>query len=125
MVNFLLDTSVVVDVMRLHPPAKNWLSTQIDPGIPAIVWLEILQGVQDRTALLKALRTLNDFERIELTNDDVTWSIEQLVRYKLSHNVGGMDCLIASASHRLQIPLYTTNLKHFSHLLGHLAQKPY
>jgi predicted nucleic acid-binding protein len=68
---------------------------------------------------------LRDFERVDLITADIDWAIQQLWLFKLSHNVGGNDCLIASVSHRLQIPLYTTNLKHFAPLLGVLAQKPY
>jgi predicted nucleic acid-binding protein len=45
--------------------------------------------------------------------------------FTLSHGVGIMDCLIASVSYRLQVPLYTRNLKHFTPLLGALAQTPY
>ncbi len=46
-------------------------------------------------------------------------------RLHLSHGLDSMDCLIASANHRLGIPLYTCNLKHFTPLLGDLAHKPY
>jgi predicted nucleic acid-binding protein len=51
--------------------------------------------------------------------------MEAQMRYELSHGVGMMDCLIASVSYRLQLPLYTHNLKHFAPLLNDLAQKPY
>jgi predicted nucleic acid-binding protein len=125
MVDSLLDTSVLVDVLRQHPPAKVWFANQKQPGIPSMVWIELLQGVPNRIAEQRALRILSKFVRIDLTVSDVDWAIQQLSRYKLSHNIGGLDCLIASASHRLQVPLYTTNLKHFIPLLGSLAQKPY
>jgi hypothetical protein len=36
-----------------------------------------------------------------------------------------IDCLIAAPSHRLNVPLYTMNLKHFTPLLGALAVRPY
>lgn len=56
---------------------------------------------------------------------DSEWAIRQLLRLHLSHGLDSMDCLIASANHRLGIPLYTCNLKHFTPLLGDLAHKPY
>lgn len=40
-------------------------------------------------------------------------------------NVDAFDCLVAALSFRLQLPLYTRNLKYFAPLLGHLAQQPY
>lgn len=65
------------------------------------------------------------FEMIHVTSDDLDWAMQQQMTYELSHGVGMMDCLIASVSYRLQIPLYTHNLKHFMPLVGNLAQKPY
>lgn len=36
-----------------------------------------------------------------------------------------MDCLIAASAHRLQLPLYTANRKHFDPLLSGLVRQPY
>jgi len=72
-----------------------------------------------------AIRLLKAFERVEMLPVDHTWAIDQAVRYTLSHSVGVFDCLIAAASHRLQVPLYTGNIKHYSPMLGDLAQRPY
>jgi len=85
----------------------------------------VLQGVQSSKAQRRALRTLREFERVDLTTSDIDWAIRQLTGFKLSHNIGGLDCLIAAVSHRLQLPLYTTNTRHFTPLLGALAQRPY
>jgi predicted nucleic acid-binding protein len=87
--------------------------------------LEILEGAQNRRAQRIALRLLQGLERVEVTSPDIDWAIRQLIRLNLSQGVDAMDCLIASVSHRLGVPLYTHNLKHFTPLLGHLAQKPY
>jgi predicted nucleic acid-binding protein len=126
MVTALVDTSVLVDILRLNQTARHWIAGQQDRlGVTPIVWLEVIQGSDSKLKQNDALALLKRFERIELTSGDYDWAIQQAIRLKLSHNVGGMDCLIASASHRLQIPLYTTNLKHFASLLGALAQKPY
>ena len=52
--------------------------------------------------------------------------MQQMERYRLSHGVGINDSLIAAVSYRLQVPLYTHNLKHMRVLLGDtLPQKPY
>jgi predicted nucleic acid-binding protein len=125
MVASLLDSSVVVDILRQYPPALAWYSSQTGLGVSQIVWLEILEGVHDKREQSRALTLLKDFDRVDLTTDDFEWATAQLIRYKLSHNTGMMDCLIASISHRLRLPLYTNNLKHFAPLLGSLAQRPY
>lgn len=125
MVTALLDTSIIVDFLRGFPVAVTWLSSQTSLGITRVAALEVIEGVRDKRGMIKAVNKLKEFDSIELTSSDFDWAMEQLIRHKLSHNVGMMDCLIAAASHRLQVPLYTTNLKHFAPLLGTLAQKPY
>src|SRR5258706_7258450 len=125
MVSGLLDTSIVVDLIREYKPAREWLSEAQELGVSGAVWLEVLDGVTNRVRQRKAIRMLHRFEKIALISTDVDWATDKAILYRLSHSVGSMDCLIASASHRLQILLYTTNLKHFSPLLGTLAQKPY
>ena len=125
MVSALLDTSVVVDLLRKHPPALTWLKGQSSLSLSAIVWLEVLEGVQNRRARALAVRTLKDFERVDPIKADFDWAVARILQFRLSHGVDAFDCLIASASYRLQLPLYTSNLKHFAPLLGDLAQEPY
>lgn len=125
MVNALLDTSILIDLLRRFPPALTWFSPQRDLASSSIVWLELIQGAGNSLAQQKALQLLQQVQRIEITDDDMEWAIKQLIQFKLSHTVGGIDCLIAASSYRLQVPLYTMNLKHFTPLLGSLAQKPY
>jgi predicted nucleic acid-binding protein len=124
-VDALLDTAVIVDILRGYPLATAWLATQADVGVTTVVWLEIIEGAPNRQAQRIALRLLQSLERVEVTPPDMDWAIHQLTRFGLSHGVGAMDCLIASASQRLGVPLYSHNLKHFTPLLGALAQKPY
>ncbi len=56
MVDCLLDTAVVADVLRKYPLALDWLSRQKNPGVTPTVWLEIIEGANDRTALNRAVR---------------------------------------------------------------------
>ncbi len=125
MVTCLLDTAVVVDLIRKHPPAQVWIAAQTQPGVCSVVWLEVLQGAQNKADQQKALRLLGRFERVELLKADFDWAIANLLKYGLSHGVGALDRLIASVNQRLQVPLYTRNLRHFAPLIGPLAQSPY
>jgi predicted nucleic acid-binding protein len=121
----LLDSAVIVDLLRRYAPAENWLSRQAQLGVTSIVWLEIIQGAENSTEQRRALRLLRRFEQIDPLPEDFRWAIERAIRFRLTYNIGAIDCLIAATSQRLQVPLYTTNLKHFVPLLGSLAQKPY
>ena len=125
MVSALLDTAIVVDLLRNHRPAVDWLTRQADLGVSPAVWLEIIDGAQDLKSQRRAVKLLRRFQRVDVESQDIQWAIAKALEYRLSHGVGIMDCLIAAANHRLQVPLYTRNLKHFSPLIGGLAKSPY
>lgn len=69
---------------------------------------------------------MSQFELLYFAPSDQQWAMQQLERFQFSHHIGKDDCLIASVAHRLQLPLYTHNLKHMQALLGTaLAVQPY
>ncbi len=128
MVDGLLDTAIIiVDLLRDYEPALAWSSDSgLRVGLTQFVWLEVIQGAQSNAAQRKATRVLKGFPLVQFTAEDVTWALRELTRVVPSHNgVGALDALIAATAARLQIPLYTRNLKHIQPLLGHLAHKPY
>jgi predicted nucleic acid-binding protein len=51
----LLDTDVLIDVLRGHAPAVGWLrglgNTTL--GLPGLVMMELLQGCRDKSELLR------------------------------------------------------------------------
>lgn len=121
----LIDTSVVVDLLRGYKAAETWLQSQTGTGITRAVWIETLEGAPNRRKQQEAVKLLRRFEIVEFETVDFVWATQVLIQYNLSHNVDGYDCLIASVSHRLNLPLYNHNMKHFTPLLGPLAIKPY
>ena len=125
MVVALLDTNVVVDLLNDYPPAIQWFSVQSDLALTRSVWLEVIEGVENKIEMQQTTAFLDRFGLVELTVSDFDWATRQLIKYRLSHNIDAFDCLIAAPSYRLQLPLYTRNLKHFAPLLGKLAQEPY
>lgn len=125
MVAAIVETTVIVDLLRDYPPAVAWMQTQSALGLTPIVWMEVMSGGPNKHKRLQAARLMKQFEMIYLTPSDLDWAMQAQMQYELSHGVGMMDCLIASVSYRLQIPLYTHNLKHFAPLLGSLARPPY
>jgi tRNA(fMet)-specific endonuclease VapC len=125
MVTGLVDTSVVIDLLRGHEPAKEWYAQQSDLGTCRIIWFEIAEGAENSQALRSALKFLQALHVVELTAPDLIWAWEKMAMLALSHGMDTFDCMIASVNQRLQIPLYTRNLKHFTPLIHDLAQRPY
>lgn len=117
---------LLLTYIRGYPEAHLWLSG-IDEtlSVSHFVWLEVIQGAQNKQKQASAMQILADFDLIEITSADTQWAVQALTTTRLAHNVDALDSLIASVSFRLQISLYTRNMKHFMPLLDDLAQKPY
>lgn len=127
MVAAFLDTAILVDLLRNYSPALVWKNTQTGNvfGITPLVYMEIVEGVSNKQMQQNAIKFLLQFQMVYLTETDQRWAVQTHSTYHLSHSTGFSDCLIASVPYRLQVPLYTHNLKHLVPLLGALAQKPY
>jgi hypothetical protein len=123
----LLDTSVVIDVLRSYPPALTWFQQRRSAllGVTPAVVLEVIYGAPNKARQKQATTSLSQFTMVYPVERDYDWAIQQLIAYRLSHNVGVVDCMIAAPAYRLQLPMYTTNMKHFQPLLGRLAVRPY
>lgn len=82
-------------------------------------------GADNKKRQTDLLKLLDQFQLVYPIARDMDWAMQQLKTYHLSHNVDMLDCLIAAPVHRLQMTLYTRNLKHFVPLLNTLASQPY
>lgn len=118
MIEAILDTTVILHLFRKYPPALQWLNLPRRYAVTSVTWLEVMEGTSNKANQAQ-------FELVYLTSIDQQWAMEQLERYQFSHHIGLADCLIASIAHRMQLPLYTHNLKDMTPLVGSLAIRPY
>ena len=84
-----------------------------------------MQGTNSKANQTRSKAILSQFEMLHLTQIDQLWAMRQLEYFQFSHRAGMNDCLIASVAHRLQLPLYTHNLKDMIPMIRKLAIKPY
>lgn len=122
-----VDSTIPIHILRGSAVARSWFSNQtIRLSITPIAWLELMVGAPNKREQARTKSLLDQFDMAYLTPADMDWAMQQLLTYRLSHGIAIMDCLIASVSYRLQIPLYTHNVRDMTILLGSsLAVKPY
>ena|SRR5258708_3719666 len=114
----IVDTTVIVHIFRKNAEAKAWLVAQTNKlSVTSITWLEVMYGAPGKIGQQVCKTILDEFELINLTEDDQTWAMTQMQAYRLSRGIGINDCLIASVCHRLQIPIYTHNVKDMTKIL--------
>ena len=123
----VVDSTVIIHVFRKNAAARAWIDAQpVRLLVTPITWLEVMQGAPGKSGQATCKAILSQFDMEYLTPADMDWAMQQMERYRLSYGVGMNDCLIASVAHRLQVPMYTHNLKDMRVLLNEaLVVKPY
>lgn len=126
MITGFVDTNILIEVYHNNLVARGWFQTQPDLAISSVAWLEFIEGASGKAGQRRCLEIVAPLDFVFLTEADQHWAMMQLLRFRLSHGVSFQDCLIASVSYRLKLPLYTKNTKDFLPLLeANLVVNPY
>ncbi len=122
----MLDTDVLIDVGRGYPPARQWLSSLTEtPGVPNIVYMELIGGCQNKAALHQVQRLIASYLLFWLREPDCQLALALFLRFRLSHNLGLADALIAATAIGQGATLCTFNIKHFASIPGLVTEQPY
>lgn len=122
----IVDTTVVLHYFRNYSNARTWVDSQpVRLSVVSITWMEVMEGTISKANQTHCKSVLQRFDLLYPTSADQQWAMQQLERFQLSHHIGKDDCLIASVAYRLQLTLYTHNLKDMTPMIGSLAVKPY
>lgn len=123
----LLDTDVMVDVMRRYTPAVAWLDTLDSEtiGIPGLVAMELLQGCRNRKEQRRVESLLRPYALYWPGQMSCSRAFDEFAEYHLSHNLGILDALIAHTAAGLNVELATFNTKHYGVVSGLLTIQPY
>ena len=122
----MLDTDVLIDLSRKHPPALAWLETLTEyPTAAGFAALELLFGCRDRRQLNEARLLLDLFETHWPSAKELDFVKNTYPELKLSHHLGVFDALIAVTAISANSILITFNEKHFNPIPGLRTLQPY
>src|SRR5437588_5856317 len=110
----LLDTDVLIDVQRGHPPALAWFGGLTDlPAVPGFVVMELVQDARNAREVRQALKLVAPLPIAWPSDTDCRRALSDFTAYHLSHGLGLLDSLIAACVVGLSATLCTFNLKHY------------
>ncbi|MFO7314351.1 type II toxin-antitoxin system VapC family toxin [Rhodothermus marinus] len=124
----LLDSDVMIDLLRGYPPAVSWFETldeEEEIALPGFVAMELIQGCRSKKEQRQLQRSLIPFGVVWPLPEDCDRALELFMQYHLSHGVGMLDVLIAQTALALEVPLYTFNQKHYQFLSALQTVQPY
>ncbi|MBV6400745.1 MAG: Ribonuclease VapC10 [Anaerolineales bacterium] len=121
----LLDTDVMVDILRGYEPAKEWLKSTQEIAVPGLVAMELLQGCQNAKEQRLLEKALSDYQLYWPNDDDCNRALTSYSSHHLSDNIGLLDALIAETAIGVDAELATFNIKHYRVLRGLKTIQPY
>jgi predicted nucleic acid-binding protein len=122
----LVDTDVLIDIQRGHPPAVTWIASLTAlPSVPGFAVMELIQDARNAGEVRQALKLVAPFSVIWPTDADCNRALSDFTSLHLSHGLGLLDALIASCAVGLSATLLTFNDRHFRVVPGLTIVKPY
>ena len=121
----LLDTDVLIDVQRGHPPVVAWFNALTQrPGVPGLVLMEMIQDAQNAGQVRLAESLVYGLPLFWSSTMDCQRALADYRKLHLSHNPGLTDPLIGATTIGLSATL-CTNVKHRRRVVGLVIEQPY
>ena len=122
----LLDTDVLIDLLRGFPPARAWLGALPDaPGMPGLAVLELLQGCRNLQEARRVEQLATIFQIFWPTHSDCNRALTSFARLHLAAGIGLLDVLIGECAAGLGADLCTFNARHFQAMANVMTSQPY
>ena len=115
----LVDSDILIDVLRKEPLAVNMLGALLMEGpvvVSIISRMEAIRGCLNREMQQQAERLLKQLELVGLDAQIATRADQLVTQYFLSHRLAVADALIAATAIVYELPLLSKNQKDFRFL---------
>ena len=111
----LLDTDVIIWYLRGNKKAYDLIHSLNVFAISAVTYMELVQGMRDKTELRQLKRTLKQWnvKTIYMNEEISALALFYVEEYFLSHSMQLADALIAATCSNYGLVLYTANDKHY------------
>ena len=115
-----VDTDVLIWHLRGYPNATRRLDELGSLTLSAVSYLEVLQGMRNKTELVAVKKMLDkrSASLLPITEAITQQAIELMEVLTLSHRLQMGDALIAATALNHGLPVLTANVKHFGAVEG-------
>jgi predicted nucleic acid-binding protein len=121
----ILDSDILIDVLRGHKAAVDWLAGQNHKlTISGIAAIEVAYGSTNSSGLQTARRLIDLFAVEWPTAVDMQAAFA-FAALHLSDGIDSPDAITAAVALRLGVPVATFNSKHFQAFPGLTVVQPY
>jgi len=123
----ILDSDIMIDILRKHAPATAWLSSLGDEEIAlsGFVIMELIQGCRNKAEQEKLEKSVTSYSVVWPSSKTCEEALSVFSRYHLSHSLGLLDALIGETALVFNLPLHTFNQKHYAAIPNLKTVQPY
>ena len=123
----LLDTDIMVDLLRGYPSAVSWLESikHESLALPGFVVLELLDGCSNRQQTDRLLTFVASYRTVWPSARDCDRAIADFALGRLRRRLSILDVLIAECAVGFHLPLYTFNVRHLAAVPDLRTVQPY
>jgi predicted nucleic acid-binding protein len=123
----VLDTDIMIDLLRKYQPAIAWLNSLDNEEIvlPGFVIMELIQGCRNKAEQEQVERELRSYNVAWPSSETCAEALSVFASYHLSHGLGIIDALIGQMAVALNSPLCTFNQKHYGAIPDLETVQPY
>ena len=123
----LVDTDVMIDLLRNLPQAVAWFGGLGDEVIllPGYVAMELVQGCTSRAELDALEQRISGAMIVWPDPQTCDGALAAYARSRFSHGLGLLDALVGQLAVSLDQPLHTFNQRHYASIRGLKTVQPY
>ena len=123
----VVDTDVLVDVMREYQPALDWLQALPDEDVlvPGFVAMELIDGCKNTGEIRATRKALSNFRVIWPSESTCASALTVLMDCRPKYGLGIIDALVGQMAIALALPLATFNKKHYTCIPRLQTHQPY
>jgi tRNA(fMet)-specific endonuclease VapC len=125
----LLDTTVLIDLLRGNTDAADFVDAVLASGISLFISvisaMELIAGCRNKAEVEKAKRLIADFTLLHLSPAESAKAYALVLAYNKSHGLTIPDAFIAATAITQGLELATDNDRHFQMIPKLTAKRPY
>jgi len=121
----LLDSDVLIDVLRDHPSAVQWAASVEGIALPGYVIIELVAGCANKAELRDLQGEMRDYRVVWPSPHTCQMALTCFMEYHLSRGLRLLDTFVGHLALELGVPLHTFNEKHYQVIAGLKTVQPY
>jgi len=122
---YLLDTDILIDVLRGYPPSVEWLATLTEtPAVVSVCVMELIQGCRSKADLKAVEQLIAPLEVWYPTESEMQQALREFAARFLKTRLSVIDAIVGVVAQVRATPLCTFNTRHYKDFHLELCQ-PY